>query len=184
MPRGFAAPQPKQELVGLGLSNIPYLKSLRSNKSHARVRFVARPALSLPELHFERVAEHLYSARDPLFVETRESKPQSIGLRLLRVEISTWNEQNAAFTDMNQKLAGVETRRQRNPDRHATFGTGPGGLLRHVLDERMFESLEAAAIDFFHFHEVPRQMAAADKFRERCLRELVGMQIGRLLHEP
>ena len=80
------------------------------------MRFVARAALSFAEFDFERIAQHLHAARDALFIESSKAEAQGVRLRLLRVEIPARDEKDAAFADVNQKFACIETGRQRDPD--------------------------------------------------------------------
>ncbi len=58
----------------------------------------------------------------------------------------------------------------------------PASAFRHVLAQGFIEGTETRSVDFAHLGQMLCEKAAAQKFGERRLRELVGVQVGRLLH--
>src|SRR5580700_1821917 len=144
IPRVFAPPQPKHTFVGLGSSSISL------NESNARWRVVSRASLTLAYFKLQEFAERLHPFGDAFLVEPCESKPQSIGLRILQIEISAGDEHHAAFAEMNQKFAGIEARGQSNPHRHSALGTRPSSFSWHIFLKRGFDCFQPSAINSLH----------------------------------
>ncbi len=84
---------------------------------------------------------------------------------------------------MNQELAGVEARRQFEPKAHAAFRTRPPRFFWHVFVQSFVKNAKAHGVELAHFREMFCEVATAEKFRERSLRQLVGVQVGGLLHQ-
>ena len=85
---------------------------------------------------------------------------------------------------------GSETPRRQNPAAALSQTHMPPSVRvqvvcsGHLFFEAFLHGFEPAAVDLPHLGEVPRQVSAANEFGKRRLRELVGVQIGRLLYQP
>src|ERR1700739_3453975 len=84
---------------------------------------------------------------------------------------------------MNQELAGVKTGGKFKPQAHPTFGTRPTRLFRHVFAKSFIERAQARRIKLAHLRKMFGKIPAAQEFRERSLRQLVGVQVGGLFYQ-
>src|SRR5580704_6258991 len=162
MPDSFAPPHPKQPLVGFGSNRIVSLVALKesalfpyfdclagslgpvvlwlsSNQSHATSLGASHPALTLSHFDFEQIRQGGHAPSDLLLVQASKTQPQGIRQRPLYVEVAAWRKQHAALFHMNQELAGIEPRRQLQPQAHSAFRPRPTRILRHVLPKRFIQ---------------------------------------------
>src|SRR5712691_929649 len=200
IPPGLSPPQPKHLFVGFGSSRIASLKSrprrpflyflyhiyflylVPSHQRHPAALRSADPALPLAHLDLQQFRKRGHASRDLFFIQAGETKPQGVGQRRLHVEIPSRREQHAALFHVNQQFAGIESRRQLQPQAHAALRPRPACAFRHVLAQRFVQRRQTRSVDLAHLGEVLAEKPAPQKFRERGLRELIGVQVGRLLH--
>src|SRR6266849_2967462 len=82
--------------------------------SHQRYAATLRPpyaTLPLAHLHPQQIRQRHHSARDFLFIQAGKAQPQSIGQRVLHVEITSWRKEYAALLGVNQQLASIKAQR-------------------------------------------------------------------------
>ena len=155
----------------------------RLDQGHVGAFGATRAALALAHFDAQKFGENGDAASDLLFVEAGKAEAQGIGKRRLHVEIAARSEKDAAFPGVDHEFAGIEAGGQFEPEAHATFGTRPARAFGHEFTKRFVEGLEAIGVDLAHAREMLMEEAAAKKFGERGLGELVGVEIGHLLDQ-
>src|SRR5216684_1421574 len=194
IPPALSPPQPKHLFAGFGSSLIvsvnscprrpfPYfLYFISSNQRDAAA--LRPPNASLPLAHFnlQQFRQRGHAACNLFFVQAGKAQPQRVRQRALHVEIPSRRKQHAALFHVNEQFTGIESRRQLQPQAHPAFRLCPPGALGHVLTQGFIQRRQARGVNLAHLRQVLAEKAAPQKFRKRSLRELIGVEVGRLLY--
>src|SRR5450432_3079799 len=174
----------ESDCVGQIIPSLSFQKPLQSsNQGDAAALRAAHTPLELAHFDAKHIRKRSNTAGDLFFIEAGKTEAQRIGQRVLHVEIAARGEKHAALFHVNQQFAGIEARRQLEPQAHAAFWARPASFFRHVLAQSLVKSFEARGINFSHFGEMLGEKAAAQKFRKSGLRELIGVQVSGLFHQ-
>src|SRR5882762_6561574 len=107
-----------------------------SDQRHSAAFRPSHTALPFAHFNLQQFRQRGHAARNLLFIQAGKAQPQRIRQRRLHVEVPSRRKQNAAFFHVDQQFAGIESRRQLQPQTHATFRTCPTCAFRHVFPER------------------------------------------------
>src|SRR5713226_6420524 len=158
IPPALSPPQPKHLFTGFGSSRIVSLKSsprrhfltsllpyfltsllLSSDQRHSAAFRPADPALPFAHFNLQQFRQRGHAARNLLFIQAGKPQPQRVWQRRLHVEVPSRRKQHAAFFHVDQQFAGIESRRQLQPQAHAAFRPCPTCAFRHVFAQRFIQ---------------------------------------------
>src|SRR5260370_4962855 len=200
LPPNFSPPHPNPLFAVFGANRIASSKScsrrpflyflyflyffyfLLSDQRHSAALRPSHPALPFAHFNLQQLRQGRHALRDLLFIQARKTKPQRIRQRRLHVEITTRSKQHPPVLHVNQQFVGVKPRRQLQPQTHPALRPRPAGALGHVLAQRFIQCRQARAVNLAHLGDVLGKKSAPQKFRQRSLRELIGVQVGCLFH--
>src|ERR1700687_1920267 len=197
IPPALSPPHPKHLFDGFGANLIVALKSsprrlflyflyflyfVSSHQRHSAPLRPAHPALTFPHFNLQQFRQRGHAARNLLFIQAGKAQPQCVRQRRLHIEVPPRRKQHAAFFHVDQQFAGIESRRQLQPQTHAALRPSPARAFWHVLAQRFIQCRQARSVNLAHLREVLAEKSAPQKFRERRLRELIGVQVGCLLN--
>ncbi len=146
-----------------------------SSKRVPRWRFFISTRSASPSVAIPRA--------DLALVNIGETKTQSIRLRILNKEIAAGGEEHAALAHVDQQFARVKTGNEFHPHSHSAGGMRPASSGRHETRKSGFYDSQFLCVNLAHFRDVASEQSAASEFGEHGLRELIGVEIGGLLHE-
>src|SRR5713226_6316865 len=200
IPPALSPPHPKHLFAGFGANRIVSSKScsrrpflyflyliyflyfVSSDQRHAAALRPSHPALPFAHFNLQQLRQGRHALRDLLFIQARKTQPQRIRQRRLHVEITPRRKQHSPFLHVNQQLAGIKSRRQFQPQAHPALRPRPACAFWHVLAQRLIQCRQPRAVNFAHLGDVLGKKSAPQKFRQRSLRELIGVQVGSLFH--
>src|SRR5882762_6701492 len=200
IPPALSPPHPKHLFAGFGARLIVALKCsprrpflyliyliyflcvIPSHQRHSAPFRSAHPALPFAHFNLQQFRQRGHAARNLLFIQAGKAQPQRIRQRRLHVEVPSRRKQHASLFHVDQQFAGIESRRQLQPQTHAAFWPCPARAFRHVFAQCFIQRRQARGVNLAHLRDVLDEKSPPQEFRERRLRKLVGVQVGRLLH--
>src|SRR6267378_2318816 len=197
IPPALSPPHPKHLFARFGARLIVALKCsprrpflyflyliyvIPSDQRHSAAFRSSHPALPFAHFNLQQFRQRSHATRNLLFIQAGKAQPQRVRQRRLHVEVPSRRKQHASFFHVDQQFAGIESRWQLQPQTHAAFRPCPACPFRHVFAQRFIQRRQARGVNLAHLGDVLAEKSAPQEFRERRLRKLIGVQVGRLLH--